>query len=75
MISILSIYLPLIIDAEAKQFFQLEEAVSFSRFRAIVKTGMYIELGRKITVQNEVECIFPFYTCPMIVGQIIETRL
>ncbi len=44
------IYLPLIVNTEAKQFFQLEEAVAFSRFRAVVKTGMYIELSRKITV-------------------------
>lgn len=66
-------FLPLIINTETKQFFQLEEAVSFSRFRTVVKTGMYIELSRKITVQHKIECILPLYTCPMVVGQTIET--
>ena len=72
-ISILSIYLPLIIDTEAKQFFQLEEAVAFSRLGAIVKTSMHIKFCGQITVQNKVESIFPFHTCPMIIGQIVET--
>ena len=67
--------LPLIIDTKTQNLIHLEVTVSCSRLATVIITCMYVQFCRKITVQYEIDRIFPLNTSPLVASQIIQTGI